>query len=280
VAPSCWLARRTQACQVLAVERAKSSSDGRSNTDDSFFNAWTKERNPKLAANKQTRTAHGRRTAGVRPAIQLRLFHGSRGVVHDAAPGGNLTIRLHLRVERTPWRRWMWVFVVAASQPLRFRPITKSTAGPIVSALGRKVTCITVALSLPVTVPDADKLDALQLLDQFRPWISLDDKRYCLVCGKIITGRQIEVSVVATRGNGGLRASCPTERCNSIPMDWVLPTDEILSRVERLADEERRHIGMSSSVIAAVHASAAPENQPDTGFAPWLHKLGFRLRRS
>jgi hypothetical protein len=137
-----------------------------------------------------------------------------------------------------------------------------------------------VALSLPVTIPDADKLDALQLLDQFRPWLSLDDQRYCLVCGKIITGRQIEVSVVATRGNSGLRATCPTERCHSIPMDWVLPTDEILSRVERLADEERRNIAMSSSVIAAVHASAAPDKQPDTGFASWWRKLELRLRRS
>src|SRR4029077_3465450 len=41
-----------------------------------------------------------------------------------------------------------------------------------------------------------------------------------------------------TRGNGSLRISCPTERCNSIPMDWVLPTDEILARVEMMAAEE------------------------------------------
>jgi len=174
----------------------------------------------------------------------------------------------------------MCVLIVGARQPLGFRPIRKSTARPIVRARRRNVRCTTVALSLPVTIPDADKLDALQLLDQFRPWLSLDDQRYCLVCGKIITGRQIEVSVVATRGNGGLRASCPTERCNSIPMDWVLPTDEILSRVERLADEERRNIAMSSPVIAAVHASAAPDKQPDTGFASWWRKLELRLRRS
>jgi hypothetical protein len=276
----------------LAVERAKSSGDGRSNPEDSFFHAWTKKRNPKLAANKQARLAFRRWTAGVSFAIQVHLLHGSRGVVHDAASAGNLTIRLHLRVERTPWRRWMCVFVVAAYQPVRFRPIRKSTCRPIVRPTGRNVRCITVALSLPVAVPDTDKLDALQLLDQFRQWRSLDDQRFCLVCGQIITGRQIEVSV-ARRGNGGLRASCPTERCNSIPMDWVLPTDEILSRVERAADEERRNIAMpppviaagrniamSPPVIAAVHASAAPEKQPDTEFASWWRKLGLRLRRS
>ena len=92
-------------------------------------------------------------------------------------------------------------------------------------------------LSPPITLSNVDKLDALRQLDQFRQWRSLDEKRFCLVCGQIITGRQIKVAG-GTRGNGQLRLSCPTERCNSIPMDWVLPTDEILARVEKLAAEE------------------------------------------
>ena len=95
------------------------------------------------------------------------------------------------------------------------------------------------ALSPPVTLSDADKLDALRRLDQFRQWPSLDEERYCLVCGKIITGRQIEVAG-GTRGNGPLRLKCPTERCNSIPMDWVLPTDEIIAKMEMMAAEERK----------------------------------------
>jgi hypothetical protein len=86
---------------------------------------------------------------------------------------------------------------------------------------------------------DADKLEALRRLDQFRQWRSLDEKRYCLVCGKIIIGRQIHVAG-GTRGNGALRLSCPTERCNSIPMDWVLPTDEIIAKVEMMVAEERK----------------------------------------
>ena len=94
------------------------------------------------------------------------------------------------------------------------------------------------ALSPPITLSDADKLDALRRLDQFRQWRSLDQKRFCLVCGKIIIGRQIQVAG-GTRGNGPLRISCPTERCNSIPMDWVLPTDEILAKVERMIAQER-----------------------------------------
>ena len=94
-------------------------------------------------------------------------------------------------------------------------------------------------LSSPIKLSDGDKLETLQRLDQFRSWRSLDEKRYCLVCGKIITGRQIQVAG-GTRGNGPLRLSCPTERCHSIPMDWVLPTDEILENMALKVDEDRR----------------------------------------
>jgi hypothetical protein len=103
-----------------------------------------------------------------------------------------------------------------------------------------------VALSPPLALSGADKLDALRRLDQFRQWRSLDDKRFCLVCGKIITGSQIEVAG-GTRDNGALRLSCPTERCNSIPMDWVLPTDEILAVAETAASEERNVVPPKSA---------------------------------
>jgi hypothetical protein len=93
------------------------------------------------------------------------------------------------------------------------------------------------SFSPPSTLPDGDKLDALRRLDQFREWHSLDDKRFCLVCGKIIVGSQIEITG-GTRGNGPLRLSCPTERCNSIPMDWVLPTDELLALAETATTED------------------------------------------
>src|SRR6266487_2522269 len=102
----------------------------------------------------------------------------------------------------------------------------------------REHICLTGALSPPIKLSVVDKLDALRRLDQFRQWGSLDEKRFCLVCGKIITGRQIQVAG-GTRGNGPLRLSCPTERCNSIPMDWVLPTDENLAVANAAASEER-----------------------------------------
>jgi hypothetical protein len=92
-------------------------------------------------------------------------------------------------------------------------------------------------ISSSITVPDAEKLDLLRRLDQLRQWDSLDDKRYCLVCGKIITGHQIRVAG-GTRGNRALRLSCSSEHCNSIPMDWMLPTDEILASVKMVAAKE------------------------------------------
>ncbi len=52
-----------------------------------------------------------------------------------------------------------------------------------------------------IILSDADKLEVLQRLDQFRKWHSLDDKRYCLVCCSIITGREIQL-IGGTGGTG------------------------------------------------------------------------------
>jgi hypothetical protein len=86
------------------------------------------------------------------------------------------------------------------------------------------------SLVAAIALSEADKLDTLRRLDQFRKWRSLDDKRYCLSCGNIVTGRDVQI-IGGTHRAGPLRAICPTERCNSIPMDWALPTDEVLSRL-------------------------------------------------
>jgi len=113
------------------------------------------------------------------------------------------------------------------------------------------------AISPPTPLSDPDKLVVLQRLDQFRGWRSLDERRYCLVCGKIITGRQIQVAG-GTHGNVLLRLSCPTERCNSIPMDWVLPTDEILA-VAETAKSEQRNIAPSRAADCGVEHGMTPE---------------------
>jgi hypothetical protein len=84
-----------------------------------------------------------------------------------------------------------------------------------------------------IKLSDQEKLEILQRLDQFRVWHSLDEKRYCLVCGKNITGQEIEVTG-GTLENGPLRVSCPTEHCNSIPMNWVRPQEEVLIKISKL----------------------------------------------
>ncbi len=70
----------------------------------------------------------------------------------------------------------------------------------------------------------SDKLLTLRRLDQFRNWVSLDDQRRCLKCGRLITGRQIEL-VGNARDLGLLEARCPTKDCTAIPLDWALPRD-------------------------------------------------------
>jgi len=122
------------------------------------------------------------------------------------------------------------------------------------------------ALSPPIPLSDADKLVALQHLDQFREWRSLDEKRYCLVCGKIITGRQIQVAG-GTSGNGPLRLSCSTGGCNSIPMDWVRPTDEILAVAETAGSEERN-----------VAPPSAVDHGVEHGPTSQLKKLAMRFK--
>jgi hypothetical protein len=88
------------------------------------------------------------------------------------------------------------------------------------------------ALVSPIELSEEEKLDLLQRLDRFRVWDSLDDERYCLVCGKIITGRQIRV-IGGTRGHGPLHIICPTEHCNAMPVDWVRPTDQVMIKIAR-----------------------------------------------
>ena len=136
----------------------------------------------------------------------------------------------------------------------------------------------TVALLAAVRLPDNEQLEVLRRLDQFRAWHSLDDKRYCLVCGNIITGRQIQVTG-GTRGNGALRLSCPTDGCNSIPMDWVLPTDEILARVEKLAAEERKASESQPVTVANVNGRPVRAEQEHNDLVSRLRNFAFHFKR-
>jgi hypothetical protein len=92
------------------------------------------------------------------------------------------------------------------------------------------------ALVSSIELAHEEKLAILQRLDQFRHWHSLDEKRYCLVCGEIITGRQIQV-ITGTRGNRSLRIICPTKYCDAMPIEWVWPTDDVLITIAMVEAE-------------------------------------------
>jgi hypothetical protein len=135
-----------------------------------------------------------------------------------------------------------------------------------------------VALSTATKLSDDEKLEALCRLDQFRQWHSLDEKRYCLVCGNLITGRQIQVAG-GTRGNGPLRLSCPMERCNSIPMDWVLPTDEILAKMEKMAADERKAAELKPAVVTTSNGETVPIGKVHGDLMSRLLKFALPFKR-
>ena len=158
-----------------------------------------------------------------------------------------------------------------------FSPIHKSTVSPIVSAVDRNVISGAVTPSTTTGLSDEEKLEVLRRLDQFRQWHSLEEKRYCLVCGTIITGRQIQVAG-GTRGNGPLRLSCPTQRCNSIPMDWVLPTDEILAKVEEMA-EERKAAELKLAAAVVGNGETAPTAKAHEDIRSRLLRFALPFKR-
>jgi len=135
-----------------------------------------------------------------------------------------------------------------------------------------------VTFSTAAGLADDEKLELLRRLDQFRRWQSLDEKRYCLVCGELISGRQIQVDG-GTRGNGPLRLSCPTETCNSIPMDWVLPTNEVFAKVEKLVAEERETRELSPAAATADNSKKVPSHRPRDDFMSRVLKFTSPFKR-
>ena len=62
-----------------------------------------------------------------------------------------------------------------------------------------------------------DKLVALQESDSYRKWYSLDDRRVCVLCEKLISGRMIDVWQDEI---GTFLLHCPTPGCPGTPRDW------------------------------------------------------------
>ncbi|MEP6810235.1 MAG: hypothetical protein ABI992_08315 [Chthoniobacterales bacterium] len=62
-----------------------------------------------------------------------------------------------------------------------------------------------------------DRLTLLQKLDRQRVWHSLDERRLCVICRSVITGREVVIREAVT---GQPEAHCPTAECNGTPGDW------------------------------------------------------------
>ena len=63
-------------------------------------------------------------------------------------------------------------------------------------------------------VPLSEKLIALREADGFRKWYSLDDRRVCVLCDRVINGRMIDIW---QETNGSYRLHCPTPGRRSTP---------------------------------------------------------------
>ena len=64
-----------------------------------------------------------------------------------------------------------------------------------------------------------DRLQVLRAIDLERKWYSLDDKRVCVVCERVITGRQIKITKLL---NGAITLKCPTPGCPANFRHWLL----------------------------------------------------------
>ncbi len=62
-----------------------------------------------------------------------------------------------------------------------------------------------------------ERLDILRAGDGLRKWQSLDDKRLCVICDRVFTGRQVEIS---RDERGRYLLQCPTDGCPSFVAHW------------------------------------------------------------
>ena len=62
-----------------------------------------------------------------------------------------------------------------------------------------------------------DRLDILRAADPLRKWSSLDARRLCTRCHKVISGRQVEIR---RDQRGRFLLHCPTPDCPSTVEEW------------------------------------------------------------
>jgi hypothetical protein len=65
--------------------------------------------------------------------------------------------------------------------------------------------------------PPTDRLDILRANDHFHEWRSLDDNRVCVVCSRVFSGHEVEISQEGKE----FKLNCPTRDCPSGIHQWV-----------------------------------------------------------
>ena len=62
-------------------------------------------------------------------------------------------------------------------------------------------------------------------------------------------------------------------------MDWVLPTSEVLAKVEKLAAEERKARELSPAAVTIGNGKAVPSHKPHNDFMSRLLKFALPFKR-
>ncbi len=62
-------------------------------------------------------------------------------------------------------------------------------------------------------------------------------------------------------------------------MDWVLPTDEILARVEKMAAEERKVSAIKAAAVTISNGKTVPSHKPHNDFMSRLLKFALPFKR-
>ena len=62
-------------------------------------------------------------------------------------------------------------------------------------------------------------------------------------------------------------------------MDWVLPTDEILARVEKLAEDERKASALKPAAVTIGNGKEVSSHKPHNDFMSRLFKFALPFKR-
>jgi hypothetical protein len=102
---------------------------------------------------------------------------------------------------------------------------------------------------------DQERLKILRAGDKLRTWSSLDDERLCVLCERILSGRQIEI-LRDQRGRYLLK--CPTSGCDSFAAHWFY----VGNATDWLGERRGLPGRMSSRTGKVTGKTAAPHNPP------------------